>query len=338
MNDARPSAAQKVSLATLPTPLEPLPALTRALGGPEIWVKRDDCTGLAGGGNKARKLEYLMAEAVSLGADTIVTAGGIQSNHARQTAAAAARLGLRCILALTDSVPGRSPAYHSGANLLLDRLFGADIRFFAGDADADAVMAEIAAACLAEGGRPYVIPIGGSNAVGARAYVDAAAEVLEQGRALGVSFDHVVVTTGSGGTHAGLALGFADADLSVLGISVSRARAAAMERVTDLVEKTAKSFSLDGRPEILIDDRFVGPGYGLPTEAMVEAVGLVARTEGLLLDPVYTGKAMAGLIGHIREGRFGRGDGILFWHTGGSLALFAYDDVFVKADSESHGG
>jgi len=336
MKQDSPLGSQKIPLATLPTPLEPLPALTRALGGPEIWVKRDDCTGLAGGGNKARKLEYLLAEALSLGADTIVTAGGIQSNHARQTAAAAARLGLRCILVLTDSVPGRSPAYHRNGNLLLDRLFGAEIRFFDGDTDPDRVMAEIAASCEAEGGRPYVIPVGGSNAVGAKAYVAAADEAYEQATALGLSFSHVVLTTGSGGTHAGLALGYAarDPDLRVLGISVSRAYEAAVQRVQDLVEKTAASLGTDRLPEILIDDRFVGPGYGQPTPAMVEAVGLAARSEGLLLDPVYTGKAMAGLIALVREGRFTAADRILFWHTGGSIGLFAYEEVFAKAGPE----
>ncbi|MBF9233167.1 D-cysteine desulfhydrase family protein [Microvirga alba] len=325
-------APQKVPLASLPTPLEPLTALTRVLGGPEIWVKRDDGTGLAGGGNKARKLEYLMAEALALGADTIVTAGGIQSNHARQTAAAAARLGLRCILVLTDSVPDRSSAYHKSANLLLDRLFGADIRFLDGSADPDAAMADIAARCEAEGRCPYVIPVGGSNAVGARAYVDAAAEVLDQAAALGVRFSHVVLATGSGGTHAGLVVGFAarEVDLPVLGVSVSRKREEAIHRVRGLVEKTAAVVGSEGFSDILIDDRFVGPGYGMPTEAMAEAVRLVARTEGLLLDPVYTGKAMAGLIALIREGTFRPDDRVLFWHTGGSVALFAYDEVFAS--------
>lgn len=326
-----PGARYKVPLAHLPTPLEPLPALSRALGGPEIWVKRDDCTGLAGGGNKARKLEYLMAEAVARKADRIVTAGGIQSNHARQTAAAAARLGLRCTLVLTDSVPGRGAAYHGSANLLLDRLFGADIRFYEGSADPDAAMAEVAASHAALGERPYVIPVGGSNAVGARAYVDAAAEAVDQATRLGQSFSHVVLATGSGGTHAGLALGLAvcDAAVPVVGISVSRARDAATERVRMLVKSTAALIGVEHDPEILVDDRFVGPGYGQPTETMREAVDLAARTEGLLLDPVYTGKAMAGLISLVREGRFTQGDRVLFWHTGGSIALFAYDEVFA---------
>jgi D-cysteine desulfhydrase family pyridoxal phosphate-dependent enzyme len=327
----RSGAPHKVPLAHLPTPLEPLPHLTRALGGPEIWVKRDDCTGLAGGGNKARKLEYLMAEALARKADRIITAGGIQSNHARQTAAAAARLGLRCTLVLTDSVPDRSAAYHDSANLLLDRLFGADLRFFDGSADPDAAMAEIAASCAAEGERPYVIPVGGSNAVGACAYVDAAAEVLDQAQALGMSFSHAILATGSGGTHAGLALGFAarHAGIPVLGISVSRARDAATERVRALVGSTAALLGSTHEPDVLVDDRFVGAGYGLPTEAMKEAVDLAARTEGLLLDPVYTGKAMAGLMANVRERRFAAGDRILFWHTGGSIALFAYDEVFA---------
>ena len=192
-------------------------------------------------------------------------------------------------------------------------------------------MAEVAAAHSGEGERPYVIPVGGSNAVGARAYVEAAAELLDQADALGISFDHAVVATGSGGTHAGLALGLAarDAGFPVHGVSVSRAHDAATERVRGLVGGTRALVGIERDPEILVDDRFVGSGYGQPTKAMEEAVELAARTEGLLLDPVYTGKAMAGLIALTREGRFTKGHRILFWHTGGSTALFAYEEIFA---------
>ena len=322
----------RIKLAHLPTPLERLASLSASLGGPEIWVKRDDCTGLASGGNKARKLEHLMHDALAKGADTIITAGGIQSNHARQTAAAAARLNLRCILVLTDSVPGRSHVYHHGGNVLLDRLFGAEIRLVEGDVDPLDAMSEIARQCSGAGGKPYCIPVGGSNAIGARGYVEAAGEMLDQSKLAGMVFSHIVLPTGSGGTHAGLIAGLAmrDARVDVIGISVSRLRQEAVQRVSDLTRDTFSLLGIDRPvPEIWIDDRFVGEAYGIPTAAMAEAVRRVARTEGLLLDPVYTGKAMAGLMALVAEGRLTKADRVLFWHTGGSVALFAYEDVFA---------
>lgn len=328
----RDATGDRIGLAHLPTPLEPLTVLSTSLGGPEIWVKRDDCTGLAGGGNKARKLEYLMHDAMMQRADTIITAGGIQSNHARQTAAAAARLGLRCILLLTDSVPGQGELYHRGGNVLLDRLFGAEIRLVGGEVDPLVAMAEIAEECTQDGRRPYAIPVGGSNAIGAQAYVDAAGEMLDQAADAGIGFSHVVLATGSGGTHAGLVAGLSirGASTEVVGVSVSRRREEAIGRVADLTRDTFALLGLDRAvPEISIDDRFVGEGYGLPTSAMADAVRMVARREGLLLDPVYTGKAMAGLMAMVAEGRLTPADRVLFWHTGGSFALFAYEEVFA---------
>jgi D-cysteine desulfhydrase family pyridoxal phosphate-dependent enzyme len=328
----------KVGLAHAPTPLEPLPRLSRALGGPEIWIKRDDCTGLATGGNKARKLDYLLADALAQEADTIVTTGALQSNHARQTAAAAARLGLRCILVLTDSVPGRAPEYRSGGNLLLDDLFGAEIRVYPGTADGAAAMAEVATSCEAAGRRPYVVPVGGSNAIGALGYVEAAAEILEQAAAGGVTADHLVVASGSGGTHAGLLIGIAAAGAGrcrVTGFGIGAPREAQAAKVRDILSPASRLLGLDAataaaaETAIEINDRFVGPGYGQPHPAMSEAVRLVAQTEGLLLDPVYTGKAMAGLIDYVRHGRFRRGETVIFLHTGGSIGLFAYPDVFA---------
>ena len=338
---ARLARFPKISLAHGPTPLEPLPRLSRRLGGPDIWVKRDDCTGLATGGNKARKLEYLLADAVAREADTIITSGAPQSNHARQTAAAAAKLGLRCILALTDSVAGRAPAYRTSGNLLLDALFGAEIRHYPGTADAVAVMAEIAAECTASGRRPYAVPVGGSNAVGALGYVEAAAELLEQVEALKLVVDGIAVASGSGGTHAGLLVGIAAAGrrgggaCRVAGFGVSAARDAQVRKVRDVVVPAAQLLGLDAgvaaaaEAAIDVDDGFVGPGYGQPHPAMEEAVRLVAETEGLLLDPVYSGKAMAGLIDGVRRGRFRSGETIVFLHTGGSVGLFAYPDVFA---------
>lgn len=324
-------------LASLPTPLEPLPRFSRAIGGPPdlaVWIKRDDCTGLAGGGNKARKLEYLLADALAQGTDTLVTLGAIQSNHARQTAAAAARHGLRCLLLLTDSVPHRGATYHNGGNKLLSQILGAEIRLVPAEADIAALTTATLEALRAAGQRPYLIPVGGSNDIGSFAYRDATLELAAQARALGRRINHIVVATGSGGTHAGIAAGLAAAGLEgtrLHGISVSRSAEASAALVAPLVREIQ---ALEGRAgaapvELEIDDSQVGPGYGQPTPAMQEAVALLARSEGILLDPVYTGKAMAGLIAKARGGVFAPGQMVVFWHTGGLPGLFAYPEVFA---------
>ncbi len=327
-----------IRLATLPTPFEPLPRLAQSLGrngpAPSIWIKRDDCTGFAGGGNKARKLEYLVADALKRGADMLVTIGAIQSNHARQTAAAAARHGLGCLLLLTDSVANRDGTYRTNGNQLLDRIFGAEIRLLAAGADSSAIAEETMAALAAEGRKPYLIPVGGSNALGSLAYRDALRELATQAKNEGCRIDHIVVPTGSGGTHAGILAGVEEAGLScrVHGISVSRSSEQARAIVSDLVQGI---FSLEGEQRnatsrLDVDDSQVGPGYGQPTAAMVEAVETVARTEGILLDPVYTGKAMAGLLSLVRTGAIGPGETVVFWHTGGLPGLFAYPEVFLR--------
>jgi D-cysteine desulfhydrase family pyridoxal phosphate-dependent enzyme len=323
----------RTRLQHAPTPLEHLPRLTAALGGPQLWVKRDDCTGLALGGNKVRKLEFLLGEALVQGADTIITAGGPQSNHARQTAAAAARLGLDCVLILTDAVAGRDPTYHTNGNLLLDELFGARIELHPGTADPDAEMARAAEECRADGGTPYVIPIGGSNALGLMGYVDAAWELLAQAKAQQVGITHVALASGSGGTHAGLALGLVlgGSAAPAVGYCISRTAAEQRPRVAGLVQAGADLLGVASplsAADLVLEDGVVGPGYGLPTEEMVEAVRLTALQEALLLDPVYSGKAMAGVIAGIRAGRFGADDTVVFLHTGGSPALFAYPDAF----------
>lgn len=323
----------RVALQHAPTPLQPLARLSAALGGPEIWIKRDDCTGLALGGNKVRKLEFLLGEAKAQGADTIITAGGPQSNHACQTAAAAARLGLDCVLILTDAVAGRDPAYHANGNLLLDDLFGARIELHPGTADPDAEMARAAEECRAEGGVPYIVPIGGSNALGMMGYVDAAQELLRQGGDQGVGFTHVVLASGSGGTQAGLALGLALSGSAVpaIGYCISRTSQEQRPRVARLVQAGADLLGVASPlapDDLALEDGVVGEGYGLPTPGMVEALQLVARHEGLVLDPVYAGKAMAGLIAGIRAGRYGRDDVVVFLHTGGAPSLFAYPDAF----------
>ncbi len=327
---------ERLALISLPTPFEPMDRLSRHLGGPRIWAKRDDCTTLGGGGNKSRKLEFLTAEALRDKADTVITAGAIQSNHCRQTAAASARLGMKCIVVLTDSVGGRTEAYRESGNALLSSLFGAEVRHFPDGTDVTVVMAEIADEVSKAGGTPYLVPIGGSNAVGASAYAYAIREMQEQADQIGASIGSIVLATGSCGTHAGLLAGvIAEASaISVQGVSVSKPAAELHPRVLALTADTLSAIGSSLTPDpatVKIDDRFVGQGYGLPTEEMREAVTLFARTEGILLDPVYSGKAAAGLIQLIREGSLGYGGDVLFWHTGGSVGLFAYDDVFNLA-------
>jgi len=323
-----------VRLALLPTPLEPLPRLSRMLGGPEIWIKRDDCTGLGLGGNKARPLEYLLAEAIGQQADVLITTGGLQSNHARQTAAAAARYGLECILVLIDAVPGRDDAYRTSGNLLLDRLFGAQVLIQPGDTDAASAMSAVAEQCRARGRRPYVIPSGGSNATGVIGHVRAAQELLTQCGAQKVACTQVAVASGSGGTHAGLALGLGllGRSVPVVGYCVSRTVAEQRCKVTALLEQTSARLNVAlplQAEDLVLEEGVIGTGYGQPTAAMREAVGMVAALEGVMLDPVYTGKAMAGLIAAIRSGRVGKTDTVVFMHTGGSSSLFAYPDTFV---------
>ena len=309
-------------LAQRPTPLEPLDRLTEWLGGPRLLVKRDDQTGLALGGNKARKLDHLCAEALALGCDTLVTGGGPQSNHCRMTAAAANRLGLECHLALAGSAPVGDPP---SGNLLLDHLLGAHLHasgareYYEIEASIEAVAEEVRKA----GRRPYTIPVGGASVTGAIGYVDAAVELAAQ---LDGPLDWIVVADGSGGTHAGLLAGLGPGEPAgprVLGVDVGT-RPDLDERVPELAAATAAA---TGRAapggEVHIDHTRFGAGYGQPTPECLEALRAAARLEGLILDPVYTGKAMAGLIGWAREGRFTNRQTVLFWHTGGAPALFA---------------
>lgn len=325
----------RVALCHRPTPLEPLPRLTAQLGGPRLLVKRDDATGLALGGNKTRKLEFLLADAQQQGADTVITVGGVQSNHARQTAAAAARLGLRCELVLPQVVPRDDPLYQSGGNVLLDRLLGARLHVVE-DSDAAAVrIGQIVEEIRDRGGSAYFIPTGGSSPLGAAAYVDAVAELAEQADTQRLQIDHLIVANGSHGTQAGIVAGVAALERSerVLGFSVYDKAAEARQKTLELAEQTlelctGEKQSLDQR--VVVNDDYLGQGYGQPTDAMVEAVNMLAQLEGLLLDPVYTGKAMAGLIDLVRRGTFKPDETIVFWHTGGTPALFAYQEVFSR--------
>jgi L-cysteate sulfo-lyase len=317
----------RVRLAHLPTPLELAPRLSEALEV-EIWIKRDDCTGLAGGGNKTRKLEFLLGEALAHDADTLVTQGAVQSNHVRQTAAASAAHGLDCEIILEDRTGSTAGDYVGNGNVLLDRLFGATIRTVPGGSDMAAELETTAAAVRARGGRPYVIPGGGSNAVGALGYVDCAREIVVQADELDLSIDRIVTATGSAGTHAGLVAGLAvmGTDIPVLGIGVRAPKPKQEENVLKLARETA---ALLGRPDavtagmVVADCDYVGAGYGLVDQGVIDALMLAARTDGIVLDPVYTGKAMKGLIALARAGRFD-GETVVFLHTGGAQGLFGY--------------
>lgn len=324
---------QRIALCHRPTPLESLSRLSEHLDGPRIMMKRDDCTGLAGGGNKTRKLEFLMADALEQGADTVITTGGLQSNHARQTAAAAAKIGLKCELVLPRIVDRNDQLYESNGNALLDRLLGATVHVVDNRDEAERRIQQLTTGIAARGGKAYFIPAGGSTPIGALGYVDAMLECLDQAEQSGLAPTHHIVVTGSGGTHAGLLVGlmFKNSEQSLCGFSVAHAAEQDRSVVRSLADKTAKllglSCDVDSR-QIIIDDEFLGPGYGEPTEAMLEAVSLIARLEGILLDPVYTGKAMAGLIEAVRSGQFEPTDQIVFWHTGGTPALYAYQPLF----------
>lgn len=316
-------------LAHLPTPLEPLPNLGKTLGLPGLWVKRDDCTGFALGGNKVRKLEFLMADAEAKGATAIVTAGGTQSNHVRQTVAAATKLGMsaHCVLERVKTYD----LYEHGGNAFLDRLFGATPHFVEKDADMDAAMTLIAEDLLADGETPYQVPIGGSNPLGCMGYVECAWEMAAQFRELGLHPDLIVHASGSAGTQAGLLVGLALAglEIDVIGMCVSRDGAAQEGKVAALVDEVCTLLDRPDLSEVIAvhcDGAYVGPGYGEPTAQMSDAITLTARTEGLVLDPVYTGKAMAGLIDYAGTGKLEGAGSVVFLHTGGSPALFVYRD------------
>lgn len=318
----------RVEIAHLPTPLEEMPRLSRTLGGPRLFIKRDDQTGLATGGNKARKLEFLVADALAQQATTLITTGAPQSNHCRQTAAAAAKFGLRAVLVLDGE-----PADDWTGNLLIDTVLGAEVRW-AGGRERLEVVAEVAEEERAAGRVPYIVPNGGSNAIGAMGYVMAMAELMGQLAERGLQVQRIVFASRSGGTQAGLvvgakAFGFAG---RVEGISVDKTKPVLQEEVHRLAAKTAAHVGLRSTftpMEFTIRDEYLGEGYGVMGDAEREAIRLVAQTEGILLDPVYTGRAMAGLIDLARQGMYRPDETVVFWHTGGIPALFAYQDKLL---------
>ncbi len=320
-----PKFPARVPIAYLPTPIERLERLSRHLGGPEIWIKRDDQTGLASGGNKTRKLEFLVADALAQGSDHLVTTGAPQSNHCRQTAAAAARFGLGCSLVLR----GRKPEATTG-NLLLDHLLGAHVYWNDGR-DCNEAIAAVQAELRSLGRRPYFIPLGGSNVIGATGYVLAMGELMGQLEAERLNVDFIVFASSSGGTQAGISLGAHVYGYggTVLGISVDHPADALRTQVAALTTATAAHLGLDGisvAERIAVNDDYLGEGYAHVGEPEREAIRLVAQLEGILLDPVYTGRAMGGLIDLIRWGAFTHSQRVLFWHTGGTAALPAFAD------------
>ncbi|MGE5579981.1 MAG: D-cysteine desulfhydrase family protein [Bacillota bacterium] len=335
----------RADLAVLPTPYEEVPRFAKALGtGARVFLKRDDATGLALGGNKARKLEVLVGDAVSKGCDTLITCGGPQSNHARMTAAAARKMGLHPVLVLD----GADPGVRQG-NLLLDHLLGADI-VFSGERSSGDMLEEVAASLRSEGRKPYVIPLGGSNPLGAIGYISCVEEIVQQLRPLGLAPTALYAATGSCGTLAGLILGkiIFDAPFRIIGEVVSPSAATKEERAVALTLETAEILKsrASGQPELLrklsavtpqsvkaafaVYDDQVGEGYGIPTPQCIEAISLLARNEGVLTDPVYTGKALAGMVQDLRQGKYGPKDAVIFLHTGGVPADFAYREALTK--------
>ena len=313
----------RIRLVNLPTPLEEMRRLSGFLGGPRLWIKRDDCTGLAFGGNKERKMEFVVADAVSKGADIVITTGDMQSNHARATAAAAKKVGLDAVLIIW----GREPTEYDG-NLLLNYLFGADIRFVQVGWRQIAKLEAVAKELKKKGHIPYVIPGGASYPVGAVAYVNAMMELLMQARDANMNIDYVVHAAGSGGTQAGLVLGnkVLKTGIKILGVSVAPDDWLVNSTV-EIANGCAKLLDVKevvDKDDVALIEDYVGEGYGVLTKEVSDAIKLVAQVEGILLDPVYTGKAMAGLIDMIKRGRFDNKENIVFIHTGGTPALFAY--------------
>lgn len=325
----------RTPLCHQPTPIEEMPRLTQALGGPQLFIKRDDCTGLATGGNKTRKLEFLVGDAMRQGADMLVTQGAVQSNHVRQTAAAACKMGLACHVLLERRVPGRDAAYEVTGNVLLDTLFGATHEFRPAGLDMNAETEAVVARLRAQGHKPYFIPGGGSNQIGALGYASCAQEIATSCAETGQQFDWLVMATGSTGTQAGLVAGFhaLGYDLPVMGISVRQPHDRQVAAVHGLTQRTLDHLGAEpiAADKILVDDGYVGEGYGLPAPSTYEAIHLTAQQEGILLDPVYSAKGMAGLIGLIRQGFFKPTDRVLFLHTGGATALFAYEDALLAS-------
>jgi L-cysteate sulfo-lyase len=321
---------ERISLGHFPTPIEPLENLSKNLNGPKIYIKRDDCTGLATGGNKTRKLEFLMPDALKNHADLVVTVGAVQSNHTRQTAAACAKLGLKCLIVLEQRVENAPESYMKSGNVFLDKIFGAEVIICPKGKDvrehAEGIMLER----KNNGEKPYYIPVGGSNRIGQLGYIECMREIIEYDK--DNAFTHIVLASGSGGTHSGIISGktFYKSAINIIGISVKDNRHDQEEKIFKMAQEGCKYIQCDEpkREDILVYDDYVGKGYGVPTEGMTNAVNLMATKEAILLDPVYSGKGFAGLIDLIQKNHFKDSDKVLFIHTGGAAALHGYEWAF----------
>ncbi|MDZ7262604.1 MAG: D-cysteine desulfhydrase family protein [candidate division KSB1 bacterium] len=319
-----------IKLAHIPTPIEKLDRLSRILEGPDIYIKRDDLTGITLTGNKVRKLEFVVAEALKQGADVLITCGGVQSNHAGATAVVAAKLGLRSYLVLRDT-----ELTSLDGNLFLDRLMGAEVKFVTEKEyeKVDEIMETLADELRTKGHRPYVIPEGASNELGALAYIKATEEILLQLKSLNLKIDHIITAVGSGGTYAGLLMGkmMYEHRAQIHGFNVCKDAPHFVNRIFGIVENARKKYGLElgiTKNDIDIIDGYVGKGYALSRQEEIDMIKKVALSEGIVLDPVYTGKAMYGLADQIRKGRFRKGETILFWHTGGIYGLFPKRSLF----------
>ena len=332
----RLSTFPRARLGHFPTPLEPLTGVSRVLGGPSLFVKRDDCTGLAFGGSKVRKLEYAFGAALATGADTMLISGSIQSNHVRLVACGAARLGLRCVALLEERVADMPAGYRNSGNVLLDRLFGAEVRIYPRGIDLNAELDQAAHDLRSTGRIVYVLRGGAPSPDGVVGYVSGAIELLQQATEQRLRVDYLVMASESAGLQAGFLAGHhaLSIDTRILGVSVNRSAPIMEEAVHALAVRTSAYLGLAQplpRESVEVDDRFVGPGYGRPAASTIEAMRLAAQHDGLALDPVYGGKAFAGLIAAVREHRFQHDDNIVFLHTGGSPLLFAYAELIESA-------
>jgi L-cysteate sulfo-lyase len=321
---------KRIKLGHFPTPIEYLKNVSKYFDGPNIFIKRDDCTGLATGGNKTRKLEFLIPDAIKNKAELVVTVGAVQSNHARQTAAACTIMGLKCLIILEQRVKDPPEIYMNSGNVFLNKLFGADVKICPKNENFLEYYEKIIKDLKSKGTNVYFIPGGGSNAIGSLGYVECLNEIIKENNKY--NFTHIVHGTGSSGTQSGLLAGkkYFNCRIPVIGICVRYDKSIQVDKVYNEAKKTCEKLhcKILDKSEVIVYDEYIGPGYGEPSDSMIEATKILAKKEGILLDPVYTGKAFAGLIGLIRKKKFTKKDNVLFIHTGGSASLSAYEWAF----------
>tara|TARA_B100000686_G_scaffold169040_1_gene176393 strand:- start:253 stop:1233 length:981 start_codon:yes stop_codon:yes gene_type:complete len=321
---------ERIKLGHFPTPIEHLKNITKYLGGPNIFIKRDDCTGLATGGNKTRKLEFLIPDAIKNKAELVVTVGAVQSNHARQTAAACALMGLKCLIVLEQRLKDPPESYMKSGNVFLNKLFGAEVNVCPKNEDVSEYSEKLIKDIKSKGTVVYFIPGGGSNPVGALGYVECLNEIIKENKKY--NFSQIVHATGSAGTQAGLLAGkkYFNCNIPITGICIRHKKDIQVDKVYSEAKKTCEKLqcSILDKSDVIVYDEYIGSGYGEPTEGMIEATKLLARKEAILLDPVYSGKAFAGLIGLIKNKKFTKDDNVLFIHTGGAASLSAYEWAF----------